>query len=68
RAALAGLARSTGQVSGVHVVLVEGIAYGAGGEEIPYRIDRDEEVEGYMRHVAAVEGKATFAVVLEQVL
>ncbi|KAJ9616403.1 hypothetical protein H2200_000121 [Cladophialophora chaetospira] len=45
---------------------IDGIEKDAGGNEIPYRIDEDEELEAYLDHVQDKTKKATFVVLLKR--
>jgi len=45
---------------------IDGVEKDAGGNEIPYRIDEDEELEAYIDHVQTKTKKATFVVVLKR--
>ncbi|KAK5161521.1 hypothetical protein LTR04_004285 [Oleoguttula sp. CCFEE 6159] len=48
------------------VVRIEGVVQDLSGNEMMYRIDRDDELVGYLSHVSG--GKATFLVLLADVL
>jgi len=45
---------------------IDGVEKDAGGNEIPYRIDEDEELEAYLDHVQNKTKKATFVVLLKR--
>ena len=45
---------------------IDGVEKDAGGNEIPYRIDEDEELEAYLDHVQDKTKKATFVVLLKR--
>ncbi|EXJ61936.1 hypothetical protein A1O7_02367 [Cladophialophora yegresii CBS 114405] len=45
---------------------IDGVEKDAGGNEIPYRIDEDEELEAYLDHVQTKTKKATFVVLLKR--
>lgn len=45
---------------------IDGIEKDAAGNEIPYRIDEDEELEAYLDHVQTKTKKATFVVLLKR--
>jgi hypothetical protein len=46
---------------------IDGVEKDAGGNEIPYRIDEDEELDAYLDHVQTKTKKATFVVLLKAV-
>ena len=45
---------------------IDGVEKDAGGNEIPYRIDEDEELEAYLDHVQNKTKKATFVALLKR--
>lgn len=53
---------ATMQHHGATVVKIEGVVMGQNSHEVCYRIDQDDELDGYLAHVSG--GKATFIVQL----